>query len=135
MPIFPLSLFVLVLALALYDLRARRLPNAVTLPLLITGLALGFPGSPALWLGTILLFAAWHTGGLGGGDAKLWMALLWLAPKEQAGAALAVMALAFTGTAALQLAWRVFRKRRILGVRSPGAWRALPFALWLLFLK
>ena len=134
MPIFPLSLFCLVLALALYDFRTRRLPNAVTLPLLAAGLALRFPGSPALWLGTGLLFSAWHTGALGGGDAKLWLALLWLTPPAQAGAALAVMALALMGTAALQLAWRVIRRRRILGVRSPGAWRALPFALWLLFL-
>lgn len=134
MPIFPLTLFTLVLALALYDFHARRLPNAVTLPLLIAGVTLRFPGSPALWLGTGLLFAAWHGGGLGGGDAKLWMALLWLAPPEQAASALAVMALVFTGTAVLQLGWRVVRRRRILGVRSPGAWRALPFALWLLFL-
>ena len=134
MPLIPILLLILTGAIALYDGRTRRVPNPVTLPLLAAGLALHFPGSPALWAGTLVLFAAWHGGGLGGGDAKLWMALLWLAPPEAGSGPALVMGLVLIGTALAQLAWRALRGRRVLGVRSPGAWRAIPFAVWLLFI-
>lgn len=68
------GLLILAVTLAVYDLRTRRVPNWVTLPLLVTGLVQHFPGAAGTWLGCLLLFSAWHFGVLGG-DAKLWMAL------------------------------------------------------------
>jgi len=35
-------------------------------------------------------------------------------------------------TASLQMAWRKLKDQPLIGIRSPGAWRALPFAVWLL---
>jgi Flp pilus assembly protein protease CpaA len=124
-------LFLLVLSLALYDLRTRRVPNLITLPLFAIGIVSHFPGTLPLWLGTGLLFAAWHGHALGGGDAKLWIALLWLTPTEHTTTALLVMAFALMGTALLQLAWRYLRNQPMMGVKSPSAWRALPFVVWL----
>jgi len=125
-------LTVLVFCLAVYDGRTKRVPNWVTLPLLITGLALHFPGEPLAWLTSLLLFSAWHFGALGGGDAKLWLALLWLLPLELVPSAVFVMAAAFLLTASAQVLWRILCGRPAWGVRSPGAWRTIPFALWLL---
>jgi Flp pilus assembly protein protease CpaA len=78
------------------------------------------------------LFSAWHLGVLGGGDAKLWMALLWLVPVELAQLAVLAMAVVFVLTAVLQVLWRIIRRHPLWGVPSPGAWRTLPFVLWLL---
>jgi len=125
-------LLILAIFLAVYDLRTQRVPNWATLPLLITGLVLHFPGASVIWLGCLLLFLAWHFGVLGGGDTKLWMALLWLVPFELTQPAVLVMALVFLLTAAAQVFWRKLRSRPVWGVRSPGAWRVIPFALWLL---
>lgn len=131
-PIISLLLCTLVLALSLHDFRTRQVPNMITLPLMALGLLWHFPGAPAQWVGTGLLFAAWYGHALGGGDAKLWMALLWLTPPSYAATALTVMAAALMGTAVLQLLWRYLRGQQVFGVKSPGAWRALPFAVWLL---
>jgi Flp pilus assembly protein protease CpaA len=125
-------LLILVLCLAAYDARTRRVPNGVTLPLLTTGLVLHFPGLPITWLACLFLFLAWRSGALGGGDAKLWMALLWLVPLDLMQAAVLVMAVAFLSTAGLQVLWRIMRHQPPWGVLSPGVWRAIPFALWLL---
>ena len=121
----------LVLCLAAYDARTQRVPNWVTLPLLFTGLLLRWPGLPITWLACLLLFSAWRFGALGGGDAKLWMALLWLVPLDLVQSAVLVMAVVFIMTAALQVLWRSIRRYPPWGVRSPGAWRTIPFALWL----
>lgn len=124
-------LLLLAIFLAIYDVRTQRVPNWVTLPLLGTGLLLHFPGVPATWWGSLLLFSAWHFGMLGGGDAKLWMALLWLVPSNLAQPALWVMAGAFLLSAMAQVFWRKLRGRPVWGVRSPGVWRVIPFTLWL----
>jgi len=128
-------LLLLAVFLAVYDLRTQRVPNWVTLPLLVAGLRLQFPGAPETWLGCLLLFSAWHLGVLGGGDAKLWMAFLWLVPANLAQLALLVMAVAFLFTALAQVFWRKLRGHPIWGMRSPGAWRVIPFALWLLTVR
>ena len=125
-------LFILAFFLTIYDLRTQCVPNWVTLPLLITGLMLHFPGASEIWLGCLFLFSAWRFGVLGGGDAKLWMALLWLVPPELAQPALMVMGVAFLFTATAQVFWRKLRRCRVWGVRSPGAWRVIPFTLWLI---
>ena len=134
---YPL-LLALVLLVSLHDLRRGRIPNWVTLPLLGIGLLWNFPsflragpGALETWLACLLLFAAWRAGWLGGGDAKLWMALLWLAPAAQAQAAILVMSGIFVLTALVQLLWRKFQKMPLTGHKSPGAWRTIPYAIWL----
>jgi len=130
----PVLLLLLTFALALYDFHTKRVPDWVTLPLLATGLILHFPGTLETWLGTVLLFAFWHLGALGGGDAKLWMALLWLVPIEWMQTALIVIGFALFGTALAQLLWRYVRGLPMFGVQSPGAWRVIPFVVWMLWM-
>lgn len=131
--LFALLLFGLVLSLALYDWHTCQVPNLITLPLLVIALTWHFPGTPAQWVGSLGLFAAWYGQALGGGDAKLWIALLWLTPPALAATGLTVMASVLMATAVGQLAWRACLKKRVLGVKSPGAWRAIPFTVWLLW--
>ena len=129
-----LSLLVLVevVGLALYDLHHKRLPNWVSLPMLLAGQILNFPGSLETWLGCLLLFLGWRARFIGAGDAKLWMALLWLAPRSEGMTALLVMGTLLYSTALAQLAWRKLHGGiRLVGRRTPAAWRTIPFALWL----
>jgi Flp pilus assembly protein protease CpaA len=121
----------LTIAVSLYDFHFRRVPNWVTLPLLLAGIICHFPGTVETCLACVLLFMAWHAGWMGGGDAKLWMALLWLAPSGAEQAAFVAMAVTLVATGLLQLVWRKFRKRPATGIRSPSAWRTIPYAVWL----
>lgn len=113
-----------------FDLKFRRVPNIASIPLLLTGVVLGFPGSEAVWMTCLVVLTGWRMAWVGGGDAKLWMALLWLAHAELGDAAVPGMALVFLVTAAGQLAWRILRRRPALGVKSPAVWRTLPFIVW-----
>ena len=122
----------LTVGVAIYDLRRRRIPNSITLTLLLGGIVAHFPGSFETWLGCALLFVTWRLGGMGGGDAKWWMGLLWLVPPALAGKAVSMMVVSFLTTASLQMTWRKLKDQPLIGIRSPGAWRALPFAVWLL---
>ena len=122
-----LSLYVL--ALSLYDLRTRRIPNWVTLPLILAGLITHFPGSPDVWLASLGLFLAWSVGWMGAGDAKLWIALLWALPVEMSTQALPMMFLTFFLTGLVQLSWRLIRKQPVTNVLTTGAWRTIPFLL------
>lgn len=123
-------LLILTLTLSLYDFHTRRVPNWVTLPLLLTGMFIHAPGTMETWLGTALLFAFWRFEALGGGDAKLWMALLWLAPPGLARPAFFVLFSSLLLTAFAQLLWRKGRGQAVTGHKTPGAWRAIPFAIW-----
>lgn len=75
-----LGVLVLVLTLSVYtELKERRIPNAVTLGGLLSGLAVGFlPGGISLassilgfGIGFGILFVFYVFGGMGGGDVKL----------------------------------------------------------------
>lgn len=122
-------LFFYALALSLYDLRVRRIPNWATLPLILAGLAAHFPGTPDVWFASLGLFLAWSIGWMGAGDAKLWMALLWALPVEISTQAFPLMFLAFFITGLIQLAWRWIRKQPVTNLLTPGAWRTIPFLL------
>jgi len=61
-----LSLYVL--ALSLYDLRTRRIPNWATFPLILAGLIAHFPGYPDIWFASIGLFLSWANGWMGAGE-------------------------------------------------------------------
>ena len=113
------------LALRLYDLRTRRIPNWATFPLVVAGLIAHFPGYPDIWFTCIGLFLAWANCWMGAGDAKLWIALLWALPVEMSTQAFSLMFLTFSFTGLLQLAWRWIRKQPITNVLTPGAWRTI----------
>jgi len=148
--ILKLALLTLVILLAVYDRRTGRVPNWVTLPLLLVGLLVNL--IPALgglqvdlvetrWIELVeilvtcaLLFTAWRRGWMGGGDTKLWMALLWITPVELARSSVLVLFACLAATGLAQIAWRKLRKQPVFGVRAAGAWRAVPFALWLFFI-
>ncbi len=124
-----ITLLLLVLAVSLYDLRTGRVPNWVTLPLLGVGALASFPGTPEQWLLTLLLYLAWSLGWMSAGDAKLWMALLWVIPNPQSACFFAT----FLMTGLLQILTRKFRRQPLTGIHSPGAWRTIPFILWSLY--
>jgi len=125
-------LLTLVIGIAIYDQRRQHVPNSVTLTLLLGGMIAYFPGEIETWLGCALLFATWRLGGMGGGDAKLWMGMLWLVPPYQAGMGVSVMVFSFLATAILQMGWRKLKGLPLTGIRTPGAWRVIPFAVWFL---
>ena len=127
-----LLVLVEVVGLALYDIHYKRVPNRLTFPLLLAGLLLHFPGQLETWFGCLLLFLSWRTRLMGAGDAKLWMALLWLTPHLLALTALLVIGASLCLTALVQLAWRrIHGDSRIVGKPTPAAWRTIPYALWL----
>lgn len=126
---FEISLLLLVLAVSLYDLRTGKVPNWVTLPLLSAGVIAHFPGTPDEWLISLVLYAAWHSQWMSAGDAKLWMALVWVLPPS----APQVFFATFFITGLLQILLRKFKRQPLTGIRSPGAWRAIPFVLWSLY--
>ena len=128
------SLAILVAGLVWFDHRKQRIPNWVTLPLLGIFVLLNWPGVPETWLGCVLLFLGWKSNWLGGGDAKLWMTLLWAAARVQGDTALFVMAVSFLLTGLAQILWRRFRKKPLTGKRTPAAWRTWPYIIWLLTL-
>lgn len=83
------------------DLRTRRIPNAVTLPAMLAGLAahLVLGGTPALWaalgglgLAFALLVPGWLMKWMGAGDVKLMAALgAWLGFPQSLVAVLAAL--------------------------------------------
>ena len=125
-------LLALTIGVTIFDRRRRHVPNSVTLTLLLGGMIAYFPGVFETWLGCAILFITWRLGGMGGGDAKLWMGMLWLVPPHQAGMAVSVVVGSFLTTAILQMVWRKLKGLPLTGIRTPGAWRVIPFAVWLL---
>ena len=85
-----LPLFVLLILAAAWDLRTRRIPNWITLPLVVSGLArccilrgTPGPGTAALGMlvGAAIPFVLFAIGALGGGDVKLMAGVgAWLGP-------------------------------------------------------
>lgn len=124
-----IPLLALTIAVSLYDLRRGRVPNGVTLPLLVAGIIAHFPGSLDTWLLSLVLYTAWQAGGMSAGDAKLWLALVWMLP----GASPTLFFATFFITGLLQIILRKFKRQPLTGLRSPGAWRAIPFILWSLY--
>ena len=122
-------LFIFVLVISLYDLRTRRIPNCCTLPLIVTGLILHFPGHLDLWLGSFILLSAWANHWMGAGDVKLWLAVLWFLPIEFSSRALPLMFLTFFLTGVAQILWRASKKQSVNHQLHPAAWRVVPFLL------
>jgi Flp pilus assembly protein protease CpaA len=127
--LLPILLLALAVVVSLYDLKKGKVPNWVTLPLLAVGIVAHFPGAASTWMICLILFTAWHAGWIAAGDAKLWMALVWLLP----GSTPLMIFATFFATSLLQLILRKLKCQPLTGIRSPGAWRAIPFLLWSLY--
>ncbi len=120
-------LFALVILISLYDLKYRKIPNWVTLPLMLLGLYVGFPGNPLIWIGSSFIFSAWKFGFMGGGDAKLWIGLLWCLSSFGDGVVI-WMFVAFMLTGVAQIVVRVLSQKRVaIGFKTAGAWRTVVF--------
>ncbi len=117
------------LAVTLYDLRSRRIPNWCTLPVIMAGVFVHFPGHMDLWLACFLLLSAWTGGWMGAGDVKLWMAILWSLPDSNNQPLLLLIFLSHLVTGGVQLFWRLIQKQSLTGIKSPAAWRTIPFLL------
>lgn len=125
-------LFFLCLFVTVYDLRYRRVPNWITLPLMLIGIVANFPGAPALWLGSILMLTAWSSGWMGGGDVKLWIGLLWCTFSFFGECVVLIMFISLIVTSIIQILARVLlKKREVVGIKLPGAWRALVYVMFL----
>ena len=120
-------LFPLVIVLSLYDLKYRRIPNWITLPLMLVGLFASFPGNPILWIASAMIFSAWKSGFMGGGDAKLWIGLLWCLYSFTQNTVI-LMFTALMVTAIAQLLVRFLSTKKLsVGFSTAGAWRAVVF--------
>lgn len=122
-------LFIYGLAISLYDLRARRIPNWYTLPLIAAGVVAHFPGRLEVWLVSFVLMYAWAGDWIGAGDVKLWIALLWALPVESSSHSLLFMFVALFITGLVQIIWRIIRKQPTTDLKTPAAWRTIPFIL------
>ena len=120
-------LFALVILISLYDLKYRKIPNWITLPLMLLGLYVNFPGSPLIWIASSFVFSAWKFGFMGGGDAKLWIGLLWCL--SSFGDNVVVwMFVAWMVTGVSQIVMRALSQKRLaVGFKTAGAWRAVVF--------
>jgi len=122
-------LFIYVFAISLYDLRTCRIPNWYTLPLILAGMIVQFPGHLDVWFASFILLSAWANHWMGAGDVKLWLALLWVLPVESPSRALVFMFITFLLTGLAQILWRMARKQSPTNSLTPGAWRTIPFIL------
>ena len=123
-------LLIYAIAVSLYDLRTKRIPNWVTLPILLVGFIAHFPGPFEIWLAAFVLILAWMRGWMGAGDVKLWLALLWALPFSLSAPVLFIMFASFLASGLAQFLWRTLSKQPVLQQLTPGAWRTLLFLLW-----
>ena len=122
-----LLLLMLAILISFYDLRYARIPNAVTLPLILLG---SFTNLPKPWyvlffLAAFLLF--WKERWMGGGDVKLWAGIILFLPATET--MLWALPSTFFSTGLIQLLWRKFRGEPVTGRRTPAAWRTVVYLL------
>ncbi|MDO9131091.1 MAG: prepilin peptidase [Anaerolineales bacterium] len=124
-----MALLLLTIFVSLYDLRTRRIPNWVTLPLFLAGLVAHFPGTVPITLACILFISAYVNHWMG---AKLWIALLWAIPPGDPEKVIGVLIAMLFVTGLAQMLVRGIRKAPLTGISSPAARRTIPFvlALW-----
>ena len=125
-----LALLLLSFFVSLYDFRHARIPNWVTIPLLIVGLIANSPHPLVIYFLLFSFWMTWKLGWMGAGDAKLWMGLIVALPSGYQ--MLWAIPLVFFATGALQLLWRKTRSKILIGVRNPGAWRTVVYMLVIL---
>jgi len=116
-----------ILAVSLYDLRTRRIPNWCTFPLILAGMIAYFPGHMDLWLACLMFLSAWSSDWMGAGDVKLWIAILWALPDDNGPSLILLVSISFLLTGIVQMLWRFIHRQNISGIKSPAAWRVIPF--------
>ena len=122
-----LFLFVLAVAVSLYDARTGRIPIWLTIPLILMGAFRNFPGSAEIWLLAAILLLAFANGWMGAGDVKLWLTLAWLMPVSAVPVLLPAAMSAWLLSGLGQIFYRWLRNRPLTGISSPAAWRTIPF--------
>jgi Flp pilus assembly protein protease CpaA len=124
-----LLLFLLLLAIlvSFYDHSYARIPNWVSLPLIILGILVNTPLSGYVFFFGVSFFIAWRADWMGGGDAKFWIGILCILPTNPA--TLWALPLTFFSTALIQLLWRKMRGEIIRGRRTQAAWRTVVYLL------
>jgi Flp pilus assembly protein protease CpaA len=131
-----LFLFSVIIFVSLYDLKYCKVPNWISLPLMLIGLIDGFPGNPALWMGSIFIFQVWMLGLIGGGDAKLWLGLLWCLFSFVGERIFLVLSISLLMTGLAQILVRAIARKKIeTGIKTPGAWRTIVFMVFLAYLN
>lgn len=117
-PIVFVGMIALCVWISLVDFRIHRVPNWITYPLMLAGVARAIALADATFLiYWFVLFSLWQVRFMGGGDAKLLMGFFGLFPDFQLAWVTAVSILV-TG-----IPYLVFKYRR--------EWRSLPRALFL----
>ena len=125
-----LVLLLLTILVSIHDYRHRKIPNWITLPLLLSGFAAHAPGTPAVLMSSLLLISFWfffHGRVIGAGDVKLWLALLWAFPPSVGDEGSLVMFMVITVTAGLQILIRKWRSAETISLAAPAAWRTTVF--------
>jgi Flp pilus assembly protein protease CpaA len=101
---------------------------------MLIGIIENFPGSPTLWLGSILMLIAWNSGWMGGGDVKLWVGLLWCTFSILGDSVTFIMFITLIVTSIVQILVRILmKKKNVMGIKLPGAWRTLVYLIFLFF--
>jgi len=101
---------------------------------MLIGIVANFLGTPALWMGSFLMLTAWGSGWMGGGDVKLWVGLLWCTFSFFGESVTLIMFAILIITSIIQILGRVLmKKREAVGIKLPGAWRALVYVVFLAF--
>jgi len=117
-PILFVGMMALCVWISLVDFRIHRIPNWITYPLMLAGIARAIALSDATFLVYwVVLFSLWQIRFMGGGDAKLLMGFFGLFPDFQLAWVTAVSILV-TGIPYLVLKYR-------------HQWRSIPRALFL----
>jgi len=125
---FFLFLFLIIIVVSLYDMQFRKVPNWIGIPLMLVGVIVCFPGNPILWMGSAFIFQAWKLGVIGGGDAKLWIGLLWCLFSFTGEGILLVMFMTLMLTGLAQILVRALSASKLqTGIKAPGAWRTVVF--------
>jgi len=123
-----LCLLLLAVFVSIHDYRYARIPNWVTLPLIILGILVNSPLSWAVFLFGAGFFIAWRAGWMsGGGGAKLWIGTLFILPAHPS--TLWVLPFTFFSTGLAQVLWRKMRGEVVTGRRTPAAWRSVVYFL------
>ena len=120
-------ILLLAVLISVYDFRYARIPNWVTLPLIILGILVNTPLPWHVFLLGAGFFIAWRSAWMGGGDAKFWIGILFVLPANHI--TLWALPLTFFGTGLLQLLWRKIRGEPVTGRRTPGAWRTVVYLM------
>jgi len=127
-----LILLLLTFFVSIYDFYFRKVPNWVTLPILASGVIAHFPGTLIVVFSSVLFILFWFffEGRIGGGDVKLWLALLWALPLSVSDQNAFFMFAIILFTSGIQI---LLKRRKSLAsveyIAWPAAWKTAVYML------